>query len=221
MELAVLLCAKAVSADTYATWVLYLWGMLSGQNVLPSLTPPEGDIGQTGLWTGCGRNFVGSDTSHSNSHRNSSIAFSRFAAEPENTETDAETEAHSQSAPAVAAADGARTARLEHFTVQQESQPLPWEELPLGPQSAERNPAADAAPSVISIGLQRDPNILSEKNFLLTAHKIPNHNRWTSAGKQLPRPRASAPRQTPAYLPSLCFTASFGLKPRLSEPSAT
>jgi hypothetical protein len=50
MELAVLLWAKAVSSDTYATWVLHLWGLLSGQRAMPLLTPPEGEA-TTGLWT--------------------------------------------------------------------------------------------------------------------------------------------------------------------------
>ena len=197
MELAVLLRAKAVSADTYATWVLYLWRMLSGQHVLPSLTPPEGDAEQTGLWTGCGRNFVGSDMSHSDSHKDSSATSSSLAAEPESAEADAATEtAHSQSAPAVA--DSARKGRAERLTAQQEPQPLPWEELSLGPQSAGSGPAAAAAPPLISIGLRRDPNILSEKNLLLTAHKVPNQNRWTSAGT---RNSPLLPRPAPTYLP--------------------
>lgn len=181
-ELAVLLWAKAVSSDTYATWVLHLWGMLAGQHVLPSLTPPEGDMDQVGLWTGCGRNFVGSDIQSKNHKNDLSAAVPNPSLPTDDISGELDQSCSVQSAtegnPAVTAAESARAARVEQLIVKPESQPLPWEE------SSERGSAAIAGPPQISIGLQRDPNILSEKNLMLIAHKVPNRNRWTSVGLQ-------------------------------------
>eukprot|EP01043_Picozoa_sp_COSAG02_P041714 COSAG02_NODE_3481_length_6671_cov_12.360012_6_plen_704_part_00 len=181
-ELAVLLWAKAVSSDTYATWVLHLWGMLAGQHVLPSLTPPEGDTDQVGLWTGCGRNFVGSEIQSKN-HKSelSAVPNLNLRTSSDNVAAELDESCLVQSATegssAVDAAESARTARVEHLNVSPEAQPLPWEE------TSRRGDVAIAPPQ-ISIGLQRDPNILSEKNLILVAHKVPNHNRWTSNGLQ-------------------------------------
>lgn len=180
MELALLLWAKAVSSDTYATWVLHLWGILSDQNALPSLTPLEGEKQQSGLWTGCGRNFVGPD--HSQPKSNTSTA-SVSSVEMLSTQDDADElvmqqppEAPTKGFPAPVAA------QAEQPTVQHECHPLLCDSSELL-STDERSSTSTTAPPLISIGLQRDPNILSEKNLLLVAHKVPAKNRWTSDGK--------------------------------------
>lgn len=212
MELAVLLWTKAISADTYATWVLHLWGMLSGQHTLPSLILPDGDAEKAGLWTGCGRDFVGSGKSQDKGSR---ITSSGLETMPIDAAVDAglqyRPQVHTRTSPAIAATESARTVRIEKLTAKDETQSRVSTDSALERHSSKIE-FQNAASPPIAIGLQRDPNILSEKNLLLIAHKVPATNRWTSAGKaftppdcNLQDPYVSTPSSSSIYSLMSCM----------------
>jgi hypothetical protein len=139
---------------------------------------PGSNVVLLSTWNqGCGRDFVGAGQPASSSKE---VSSSEGGAAPL-TEPPPRRSGQWRSA-AASEAEGARTARVGQLAAAQRG-PLPWEEqepaVAAAAAAAGSEPAQSAplsVPPLISIGLRRDPNILSEKNLLLVRQQT--HD-WT------------------------------------------
>lgn len=155
-QMARLMMQKAQSVDTYSTWARYLLAMAADRMPPPRNLQPSADVLAALKAAGGGGELWS--------------ACGRFMAGPADTTPWL---SKGDAGPSVTTASSLDTPRN-----------LGWDEAEAQDTPAPAVERRNAASVQISTGLYHDRDILSEKDYVLVAAKIPSSQAWASAGRR-------------------------------------